>query len=41
MNATMKEIFYHALLARAVYADMKKLPETEMNCLGIVGDLKL
>ena len=37
----MKEIFYHALLARAAYADMEKLPETEMNCLGIVGDLKL
>ena len=29
MNATMKDIFYHALLARAAYADMKKLPETE------------
>ena len=41
MNATMKEIFYHVLLARAVYADMKKLPETEMNRPGIVGDLKL
>ena len=24
MNATMKEIFYHALLARAAYADMEK-----------------
>gem|GEM_PF-2713538 len=26
MNATMKDIFYHALLARAAYADMKKPP---------------
>ena len=41
MNATIKDIFYHALLARAAYADMKKLPETEMNRAGIVGDLKL
>ena len=41
MNATMKDIFYHALSARAAYADMKKLPETEMNRPGIVGDLKL
>ena len=38
MNATMKEIFYHVLLARAVYADMKKLPETAMNCPGIVSE---
>lgn len=37
----MKEIFYHALLARAAYADMEKLPETEMSRPGIIGDPKL